>query len=260
MAPEQATGAQLDARCDLYAVGIILYQLATAQLPFDGPNAMEVLTRQVNDLPMPPRKREPRTPISPAMEALILRALAKEPAERPQSAEEFRQLLLALPGAPARSVAEADSATPARGTVPVIRAETPQLRRAPSWRRRGAAIASVCVLAALIALAAFLRLRAPAPARIPASYSGALGGRDPGRARQLVRQAAQLETSSDPGPALELLLQAVEADPDNAEAHYRLGGLFLKSEPERARTEYAAAKRLDRARYGDVVDTILKGL
>jgi hypothetical protein len=52
----------------------------------------------------------------------------------------------------------------------------------------------------------------------------------------------------------------VEADPDNAEAHYRLGGLFLKSEPQRARAEYEAARRLDRAKYGDSVDTILKGL
>jgi tRNA A-37 threonylcarbamoyl transferase component Bud32 len=263
MAPEQATGARLDARCDLYAVGIILYQLATGQVPFDGPNAMEVLTRQVNDLPMPPRKREPRAPISGAMEALILRALAKDPAARPQSAEEFRQQLLALPGragAPAPPSRETQGATPARGTAPVLGAETTPLRRAPPWRKRGAALASVCVLAALIAGAAFLRLRKPGPAQIPVSYAGAVSGRDPVRAQQLVRRAAQLESSSDPGPALDLLLQAVEADPDNAEAHYRLGGLFLKSEPERARTEYAAARRLDRARYGDVVDTILKGL
>ena len=115
-------------------------------------------------------------------------------------------------------------------------------------------------LAALIAFAAFFRFRSPAGAQIKASSAGVVSGRDPGRARQLVRQAAQLESSSDPQPALDLLLQAVEADPDNAEAHYRLGGLFLKAEPERARTEYAAAKRLDRAKYGDVVDTILKGL
>jgi tRNA A-37 threonylcarbamoyl transferase component Bud32 len=262
MAPEQATGAQLDARCDLYAVGIILYQMATAQLPFDGPNAMDVLTRQVNELPVPPRKREPRAPISAAMEALILRVLAKDPAARPQSAEVFRQLLLAVPGGGVTPGFDA-AATPARGTAPLIRARTTPLRqpaKGPSWQRRGAALASACVLAALVAGAAYRQLRAPKAAAIPASYSNTVNGRDPARAQQLVRRAAQLESSSDSRPALDLLLQAVEADPENAEAHFRLGGLFLKSEPERARTEYAAAKRLDRAKYGDVVDTILKGI
>jgi Tfp pilus assembly protein PilF len=56
------------------------------------------------------------------------------------------------------------------------------------------------------------------------------------------------------------LLEAIELDPDNAEAHYRLGGLFLNSQPERARTEYQAAKRLNAPKYADVVNTILKGL
>ncbi|HZR10780.1 MAG TPA: protein kinase [Myxococcales bacterium] len=260
MAPEQATGGQLDARCDLYAVGIILYQMATAQLPFDGPNAMDVLTRQVNELPVPPRKREPRAPISPAMEALILRVLAKDPAARPQSAEAFRQLLLAIPAG--GSAARPDAATPARGTAPLIRSHPTPVRQAtqgPSWKRRGAALASGCVLAALIASAAYWRLHAPRPGGIPVSYADPVSGRDPARAQQLVRRAAQLESAGDPRPALDLLLQALDSDPENAEAHYRLGGLFLKSEPERARNEYAAAKRLDKARYGDVVDTILKG-
>jgi len=267
MAPEQATGAQLDARCDLYAVGVILYQLATGQLPFDGPNAMDVLTRQVNDPPIPPRKREPRAQISREMEALILRVLSKDPAARPQSAEEFRRLLLALPAAAGqRAAGEAEARTPARGTVPVIRAPltpvgAPALAApAPlSSRRKLALAAAGGAVLLLFALGVLLQKRARSPEAIPVSLS-AVDGRDPARAKELVRRAAQLESTTDPRPAIELLLQAVEADPENAEAHYRLGGLFLKSEPERARTEYAAAKRLDRARYGDVVDTMLKGL
>src|SRR5258708_3146484 len=97
MAPEQATGTALDARCDLYAVGVILYQMATGHLPFDGQNSMEVLTKHVNEPPVPPRQRQPDAPISEAMEALILRALEKDPALRPQTAQEFLQLLLAVP-------------------------------------------------------------------------------------------------------------------------------------------------------------------
>ena len=263
MAPEQATGAQLDARCDLYAVGVILYQLATAQLPFDGPNAMDVLTRQVNEPPMKPRKREPRATISAQMESLILRVLSKDPEARPQTAEEFRKLLLALPAAAKAAPKEADTATPARGTLPAIRAPVTPIRgAAPAWvrSRRKLVLAASALVIVLIAVAGFLRLRAPRPVPVPVSLSSVANGRDPARAQELVRRAAQLESASDPRQVLDLLLQAVEADAENAEAHYRLGGLFLKLDPERARTEYAAAKRLDRKRYGDVVDTILKGL
>jgi Tfp pilus assembly protein PilF len=84
------------------------------------------------------------------------------------------------------------------------------------------------------------------------------GSGDAARARELVRSAAQREAASDHGAARDLLLQAIEADPENAEAHYRLGGLFRGSQPEKARQEYAAAKRLDAAKYGDSVDAILK--
>src|SRR5258708_10118451 len=97
MAPEQATGSALDQRCDLYAVGVILYHKATAPLPFDGQNSMEVLTKHVNEPPVPPRQRQPDAPISESIERVILRALEKDPAKRPQNAEEFRQLVLAVP-------------------------------------------------------------------------------------------------------------------------------------------------------------------
>ena len=86
--------------------------------------------------------------------------------------------------------------------------------------------------------------------------------RDPEKAKELVQRASdwQAVNDNDTGTTRDLLLEAVELDPDNAEAHYRLGGLFLNSWPERARTEYQAAKRLDAPRYAGVVDTILKGM
>jgi serine/threonine protein kinase len=151
MAPEQATGARLDGRCDLYAVGVMLYQLATGQLPFDGPNAIDVLTRQVNELPVPPRKKQPNAPISAAMEALILRVLSKDPALRPQSAEEFRQLVLAIParnGAVRRR--DAGGETPSRGTLPHAAPAAVAPLRTPKrwlwWSLAGAAAALAAVL------------------------------------------------------------------------------------------------------------------
>ena len=160
MAPEQATGARLDGRCDLYAVGIMLYQLATGHLPFDGASAMDVLTRQVHEPPVPPRKKQPNAPISAAMEALILRVLSKDPALRPQTAEEFRQLLLAIPaGNDAGRRQGTDTATPARGTLPRAAAElvAPKAadgRSAPRWlwwsiAGAAAAVAAVVLLRTL---------------------------------------------------------------------------------------------------------------
>jgi serine/threonine-protein kinase len=139
MAPEQATGAGLDARSDLYAVGVILYQLCTGRLPFDGANAMDVLTQHVNDLPQAPRQRSPHVSISEPMERLILRALEKDPARRPQSAEAFRELLLAVksPAAvPAASSRPAESPSTPFASLPTSDSSSPSAARpAPSSPR-----------------------------------------------------------------------------------------------------------------------------
>jgi serine/threonine-protein kinase len=140
MAPEQATGGMLDARSDLYAVGIILYQMTTSHLPFDGANSMEVLTRQVREAPLPPRKRQPSAPISDRLESLILRALAKDPAQRPQSAREFRELLLAVP----RPAVSAPRSPPAKLAAPIAPAQ-PSVSRATL----AGAIAALTLLAGL---------------------------------------------------------------------------------------------------------------
>ena len=240
MAPEQATGGQLDARCDLYSVGIMLYQMVTGQVPFDGPSSMDVLTRQVHETPVPPRRRQPRAAISPALESLILRVLSKDPAERPQSAEEFRKLLL---GVPHGSELASGRAIPAKPSAQ----SSPPLPPPRSARRFRLALAGAAAAMALVAGLALIR-SSPVPMRNAV------------RAAELVRRSLESEAANDLSAARELLSQAIEADPDNAEAHYRLGALLLRSHPERARAEYQAAKRLDAAKYAEAVDAILKGL
>ena len=249
MAPEQATGTALDERCDLYAVGVILYQMTTGHLPFDGPSAMEVLTRHVNEAPIPPRQKQPDAPISEAMERLILRAMDKDPAKRPQTAEQFREELLAVP-AQARSAARA--ATPVRST--------PVPRSAPLAAPRGVgrgfwfAGAATAALAVLGIAAAVSR---PPPRVPPATSASAPAGRDAGLARTLVAQSGDREQAGNLAAARDLLEAALAADPDNAEAHYRLANLLAQKDPSRARAEYEASRKLDPVRYGDTVARIL---
>jgi eukaryotic-like serine/threonine-protein kinase len=87
LSPEQAQGRPVDARSDLYSIGIVLYELLTGQVPFDADSPVTVALKQVNEAPVPPRVLVPTIP--PALDAIVLRALEKDPARRFADADEF---------------------------------------------------------------------------------------------------------------------------------------------------------------------------
>lgn len=92
MAPEQATGDRVGPRADLYSVGVVLYELLTGWLPFTGARPVQVMYQHVHQDPIPPRSVNPE--ISPALDAVVLRALAKRPEDRYPNAEAMRYALV----------------------------------------------------------------------------------------------------------------------------------------------------------------------
>lgn len=105
MSPEQARGDRPDHRVDVYAMGCILYEMLTGDVPFHADTFMGVLTRHMFDAPEPMSQRNPAIALPPGVEEVVMRALAKDREQRFQTMKEFSLALAACGGA--MNVAEA---------------------------------------------------------------------------------------------------------------------------------------------------------
>ncbi len=140
LSPEQARGQSVGHQADLYSLGVVLYEAATGQLPFDGDTPVAIALRHMHDPPPIPRRHGER--LSPALEGIILTALAKEPARRYASAREMRD---DLEGSTAHWRGRADT----EPTTVVRPARSAAVARPRDRRAYGPAVAAATVLLVL---------------------------------------------------------------------------------------------------------------
>jgi beta-lactam-binding protein with PASTA domain/predicted Ser/Thr protein kinase len=142
LSPEQARGGAVDQRSDLYSLGIVLYELLTGEPPFQGETPVEIAMKHLSHAPEPPSALRPDLPRE--LDWIVMRALAKDPEDRYQSAEEMdADLERVSRGAPVAAATEesatqvmrvpaAAAAVPAAGAATMIAPPRPALPAAPA--------------------------------------------------------------------------------------------------------------------------------
>jgi eukaryotic-like serine/threonine-protein kinase len=108
LSPEQARGERVDARSDLYSTGCLLYELLTGRPPFTGDSPVAIAYQHVRENPIPPSRVDPEIP--PWADSIVLKAMAKDPGDRYQSAGEMRNdIQRALQGMPVAAPTRLDA-------------------------------------------------------------------------------------------------------------------------------------------------------
>ncbi len=179
LSPEQARGEDVTTASDCYSVGIVLYELLTGRVPFDGEKPVAIAMRQINEVPVAPRVLVPQIP--PQLNDIVMKALQKRPGSRYRTAEEFTDALLAvrptLPE-PVEDATQVLAAVESPATTRIIAQHTAATRVAPRQnsmppppprrRRRGPILIALLALLLLAgAAAAFLFTDIGRAAKVP---------------------------------------------------------------------------------------------
>lgn len=155
MSPEQVRGTPVDARSDLYAMGMVLYELTAGRRPFEFESTYALLDAQLNSTPCPPIELNPSLP--PALNGIIMKALEKDPAQRFQSASEFRQSIEEVAGPGQPSGGSANLPTQLYAPVPhPAPPQDPSTRPSPGKFGNKWLLPSIIVMCLLVAAALYL--------------------------------------------------------------------------------------------------------
>jgi len=171
ISPEQARGDPTTAYSDLYSTGIVLYEMATGQLPFEGETSVVVALKQIQEKPVPPRRINPRIPES--LQAVILRAIAKDPVERYDSCAAMAEALYACAQASLEAT-QAHQASRVKPKEQVAAGGEPKAERSPEQRQEKGGWAVLVVV-----FAAFLCTLGSVPLGILGYTNGVFGGSAP---------------------------------------------------------------------------------
>ncbi|WP_305657735.1 serine/threonine-protein kinase [Streptomyces sp. cf386] len=251
MAPEQAMGGAVGPYTDLYALGVLLHELLSGDVPFSGSTALGVLHRHLYEPPVPVRRIRPEVP--EALEALVLRLLAKDPQHRPDSAQEvYEHLALLLPARGTPTGAPLDptrpflrphapwpdrARTPAHQPAPVApTAEKPDVARAVDEVKRllgeGRITQAVDILGAILPTAAEQHgEHSPVVRTLRKQYAATL--MDDGQYRRALPELRRL--------ADERAAEAGQADPQSLRFRYDAAQCLEQlGEPAAALAEYRA--------------------
>jgi serine/threonine-protein kinase len=221
LSPEQAQGFEVTAVSDLYSVGVMLYEALTGRVPFEGESAVAVAMKQVSQMPQRPSSIQPR--VSPALDAVVMRALEKDPGQRFQSADAFIAALdqaMREPGGAGRGT-QSFAALPPVVAVPVEDEGDPDeaRRRRRNW----------WILAALVAILIGALIGIFASRSTPTTPVPNVHGRSLQRAEEILENAGfpisqppiEVHRQIEPGTVLE------QDPPPNREADEHCSFLTL---------------------------------